>query len=109
MMVELDDVRRTFGPVVAIEALSLRVPAGSVTVLLGPNGAGKTTVVRLVTGALASHGGRLRVLGLDPTGQDGTTVRRWCGVVPARPALYDRLTGYDNLRYGAELFEVPAY
>jgi ABC-2 type transport system ATP-binding protein len=108
MMVELDDVRRTFGPVVAVEALSLRVPAGSVTVLLGPNGAGKTTVVRLVTGALASHGGRVRVLGLDPTGPDGTDVRRRCGVVPARPALYDRLTGYDNLRYGAELFEVPA-
>jgi len=107
-MVELDDVRRTFGPVVAVEALSLRVPAGSVTVLLGPNGAGKTTVVRLVTGALASHGGRVRVLGLDPTGPDGTAVRRRCGVVPARPALYDRLTGYDNLRYGAELFEVPA-
>ena len=107
-MVELEDVRRTFGPVVAVEALSLRVPAGSVTVLLGPNGAGKTTVVRLVTGALASHGGSVRVLGLDPSGRDGSMVRRKCGVVPARPALYDRLTGYDNLRYSAQLFEVPS-
>ena len=106
-MVELEDVRRTFGDVVAIDALTLSVPAGSVTVLLGPNGAGKTTVVRLVTGALASHGGRVRVHGMDPTGRDGTEVRRRCGVVPARPALYDRLSGYDNLRYGAELFEVP--
>ena len=107
-MVELDGVRRTFGAVVAVDALSLRVPPGSVTVLLGPNGAGKTTVVRLLTGALAAHGGHVRVFGLDPSGREGTTVRRRSGVVPARPALYDRLTGYDNLRYGAQLFEVPA-
>jgi len=106
-MVEAAAVRRTFGDVVAVDSLSLTIPAGSVTVLLGPNGAGKTTVVRLVTGALASHGGTIRVFGLDPSGDDGADVRRRCGVVPARPALYDRLSGWDNLRYAAELFEVP--
>jgi ABC-2 type transport system ATP-binding protein len=106
-MVEAVDVRRTFGDVVAVDSLSLTIPAGSVTVLLGPNGAGKTTVVRLVTGALASHGGEIRVFGLDPSSDDGADVRRRCGVVPARPALYDRLDGWDNLRYAAELFEVP--
>jgi ABC-2 type transport system ATP-binding protein len=106
-MVEAVDVRRTFGDVVAVDSLSLTIPAGSVTVLLGPNGAGKTTVVRLVTGALASHGGEIRVFGLDPSGDDGADVRRRCGVVPARPALYDRLNGWDNLLYAAELFDVP--
>jgi ABC-2 type transport system ATP-binding protein len=104
--VELVGVRRCFGSVVAVDELSLLIPAGSVTVLLGPNGAGKTTAVRLVTGALRADQGTVRVFGLDPSGADGTSVRRRCGVVPARPALYDRLSGYDNLRYGAELFEV---
>jgi ABC-2 type transport system ATP-binding protein len=105
--VALTGVRRAFGNVVAVDDLTLEVPRGTVTVLLGPNGAGKTTVVRLVTGALHPHGGAVRTLGLDPeVAAEGTEVRRRCGVVPARPALYDRLTGTDNLRYAAELFQV---
>jgi ABC-2 type transport system ATP-binding protein len=105
--VALAGVRRAFGKVVAVDDLTLEVPRGSVTVLLGPNGAGKTTVVRLVTGALHPHAGEVRTLGLDPEiAVEGTEVRRRCGVVPARPALYDRLTGTDNLRYAAELFRV---
>jgi ABC-2 type transport system ATP-binding protein len=104
-VVDLRGVRRTFGAVVAVSDLTLQVPAGTVTVLLGPNGAGKTTVVRLITGALPPDSGTIRVLGLDPDA-DGTEVRGRCGVVPARPALYDRLSGSDNLRYAAELFDV---
>jgi ABC-2 type transport system ATP-binding protein len=105
--VALAGVRRSFGDVVAVDDLTLEVPRGTVTVLLGPNGAGKTTVVRLVTGALHGHAGAVRTLGLDPADDDeGTEVRRRCGVVPARPALYDRLSGTDNLAYAAALFQV---
>jgi ABC-type multidrug transport system ATPase subunit len=48
----------------------------------------------------------VRVFGLDPTGADGEEVRRRCGVVAAKPALYDRLSGRDNLRYAAALYGV---
>ena len=99
-------VVRTFGETRAVDGLDLEIPPGSVTVLLGPNGAGKTTVVRLLTGALAADSGDLTVFDLSPSGPGGAEVRRRCGVVPARPALYDRLSGYDNLRYAGELFEV---
>ncbi len=104
-MVELGGVRRSFGAVTALADFSLSVAPGSVAVLLGPNGAGKTTAVRVVTGALAPDSGTVRVFGLDPA-VDGTAVRLRCGVVPARPALYDRLSGYDNLRYAAALFDI---
>ncbi|MCZ7525458.1 MAG: ABC transporter ATP-binding protein [Acidimicrobiia bacterium] len=105
-VVRLDGVRRTFGSVVALDDLTFCAPAGSVSVLLGPNGAGKTTAVRVVTGALEPDAGTVSVFGLDPVAA-GAEVRRRCGVVPARPALYDRLDGRDNLRYAAALFDVP--
>jgi ABC-2 type transport system ATP-binding protein len=101
-VVVLEHVRRHFGASVGLDDLSLHVPAGSVTVLLGPNGAGKTTAVRTITGALDCDGGRVSVFGHDPA-VSGEAVRRRCGVVSAKPALYDRLSGRDNLRYAAEL------
>ncbi len=102
-------MRRSVGDVVAVDRLTVEVPRGTVTELLGPTGAGKTTVVRLVTGALHADAGAVRTLGLDPDVDDeGTEIRRRCGVVPARPALYDRLSGTDNLRYAADLFDVDA-
>jgi ABC-2 type transport system ATP-binding protein len=107
-VVSARSVVRSFGETRAVDGLDCDIPAGSVTVLLGPNGAGKTTVVRLLTGALAPDAGDVSVFGITPSGPDGTEVRRRCGVVPARPALYDRLSGYDNLRYAGELFEVDS-
>jgi ABC-2 type transport system ATP-binding protein len=99
-------VARRFGRVPALTDLSLTVAASAVTVLLGPNGAGKTTAIRVITGALAPDRGAVRVFGLDPA-VDGEQVRRRCGVVSAKPALYDRLTGRDNLRYSAALYGLP--
>jgi len=104
-VVRLEHVRRTFGAVVGLDDLSLAAPKGSVTVLLGPNGSGKTTAVRTITGALRPDAGRVEVFGVDPN-VDGEAVRRGCGVVSAKPALYDRLSGRDNLRYAAELWRM---
>jgi ABC-2 type transport system ATP-binding protein len=105
-LVELKSVRRTFKGVVALADLSLRVDAGTITVLLGPNGAGKTTAARVITGALTAEQGTVTTFGLDPAGPHGNAVRRRCGVVAAKPALYDRLTGRDNLAYAAELYRL---
>jgi ABC-2 type transport system ATP-binding protein len=103
--VRLEHVRRSFRGTLALDDLSLEVASSQVTVLLGPNGAGKTTALRILTGALDVEAGTVRVLGLDPM-IDGDEVRRRTGVVSAKPALYDRLTGWDNLRYAAELWDL---
>jgi ABC-2 type transport system ATP-binding protein len=59
----------------------------------------------MITGALDPDAGAVRVFGLDPS-VDGEQVRTRCGVVSAKPALYDRLSGHDNLLYSAQLYEV---
>ncbi|MEA2002218.1 MAG: ABC transporter ATP-binding protein [Actinomycetota bacterium] len=101
--IELTHVTRRFGDTTAVDDLSLEIPEGSITVLLGPNGAGKTTTVRLVTGALTTDEGQIKVLGLDPR-VDGDEVRARSAVVPPKPALYDRLSGWDNLTFTADIF-----
>lgn len=109
--IRFGSVSKTFGSVRAVESLTFHAPAGAVTVLLGPNGAGKTTTVRLTTGALVADRGEIEVLGLHPK-VNGDEIRRRVGVVPPKPAFYDQLTGWDNLRFAARIFgsnEIDAY
>ncbi len=105
LAVEMQGVGHRFGDNEALRGLHLRAPFGSITVVLGPNGAGKTTAIRMMTGALVPDEGLVRTLGLEPR-IEGHLVRPRCGVVSAKPALYDRLSGRDNLRYAAELHDV---
>lgn len=102
-VVRLESVGHRFGDHPALSDLSFDVPRGRITVLLGPNGAGKTTAFRAITGALVPTEGVVRTFGLDPDAE-GHLVRPRCGVVSAKPALYDRLSGTDNLLYSAELY-----
>lgn len=102
-VLRLDGVTRRFGDVVALDDLTLHVPAGQVVGLLGHNGAGKTTTVRLLAGLLAPDAGVVRVDTLDPV-VDGAAVRQRLGVLPARPIVDDRLTGAQNLSFAAAVF-----
>jgi ABC-2 type transport system ATP-binding protein len=105
-VIEARGLTRRFGDVTAVEALDLRVERGEVVGLLGHNGAGKTTAVRLLNGVLAPSAGCARVLGLDPM-RDGVALRRRSGVSTETPAVDERLTGRQGLRFFAEVFDVP--
>ena len=70
--VEVDRLTVRFGPVVAVEDVSLHAPRpGEITALLGPNGAGKTTTVETLEGYRRPDAGAVRVLGLDPIADHG--------------------------------------
>lgn len=104
-VVEMYGVTHNFGRTRALDDLYLRVPSAAITVLLGPNGAGKTTTIRAMTGAIRPAEGLVTTFGTDPASEDNR-VRSLCGVVSAKPALYDRLSGYDNLRFAAQLYGI---
>lgn len=100
--IQTDDLTRGFPSGLAVDGLSLEVPAGEVLALLGHNGAGKTTTVRLLNGILRPERGGSRVLGLDPVA-DGDAVRSRTGVLTETAGLDDRLTSVENLEITARI------
>lgn len=85
-----------------IRQVDLTVAQGEVFGFLGPNGAGKTTLIRTLLGFLKPQAGSARVLGLDSVAQS-RAVRRRIGYLPSDPALYEFLTGRDNLEFALRL------
>jgi ABC-2 type transport system ATP-binding protein len=89
-------LRKTYGPIVAVEDVSFEVAPGEIFGLLGPNGAGKTTTVECIQGLRHPDGGDVRVLGLDPRTQAGE-MRRHIGSQLQQSALPDRLRVWEAL------------
>jgi ABC-2 type transport system ATP-binding protein len=104
--IRADHLTCDFGPVRALDALSLEVPTGIVFGFLGPNGAGKTTAIRAFLGLIDPSGGRAEVLGLD-TRRDATTIRTRCGALLEHPGLYERLTATANLDFYGRAWHLP--
>jgi len=99
--------RRRSKEVEAVRAVSFTIEQGELFGLLGPNGAGKTTTIKMLITLLIPTAGSARVLGLDVV-KDAREVRKRIGYVfGGERGVYERLSGYDNLRYFAELYGVP--
>jgi ABC-2 type transport system ATP-binding protein len=103
LAIETQGLTRLFEGKPAVEDLALAVPAGAFYGFLGPNGAGKSTTIRMLTGLLAPTSGTARVLGHDMRA-DGVEVKRRVGVVPDGLALFERLSGAEQLRIHGQLY-----
>jgi ABC-2 type transport system ATP-binding protein len=102
--VELEDVSRWYGNVVAVNGITTSLGPG-VTGLLGPNGAGKSTLLHMIAGLLRPSDGRVAVGG-RPTYGDPEVFRR-VGLVPEREAVFGFLSGREFVRLNADLQGVP--
>ena len=104
--IEVANVVKRFGDVVAVDGVSLSVPPASVLGLLGPNGAGKTTIVRMLTTILKPDGGTATVLGID-VAKDPNAVREVIGLAGQYAAVDENLTGRENLEMVGRLTHLP--
>ena len=98
---------RDFGPVRAVEDLTIDVSAGTIYGFLGPNGAGKTTTIRLLLGLLEPSAGEAWVLGNDVR-VGSQAIREQAGVLLESDGLYTRLTALQNLDYFGRIARLPA-
>jgi ABC-2 type transport system ATP-binding protein len=105
--IETDQLTRAFGPLVAVEGLTLEIPAGSVFGFLGPNGAGKTTTVRMLAALIAPTSGTATVAG-HKLGVENQAIRRSVGILTETPGLYDRMSAFENLVYFGQLYDLEA-
>ena len=103
---DLRGLRKTFGDVVAVDGLDLRVSPGICLGLLGPNGAGKSTTMRMLTGQAIPDAGSIRVLGHEVP-RESKQARARMGVVPQRENLDEELTCRQNVTVWATLLRVP--
>ena len=101
-MIELRQLRKVFGSVVAVDDVSLQARDGLITGLLGPNGAGKTTALRIVSTLLRPDRGAALVDDIDVS-QRPNAARARLGILPDARGLYPRLTARENIRYYGQL------
>ena len=102
-MIELKNLTKRFGDVIAVNRLNLSISKGEIFGFIGPNGAGKTTTLRMMGGVLAPTEGYVIIDGINME-EEPEKVKRRIGFIPDRPFLYEKLTGMEFLRFTADLY-----
>jgi ABC-2 type transport system ATP-binding protein len=106
-MIELDQLVKKFGDLLAVNDVSLKIARGEFFALLGPNAAGKTTTIKLLTGLIKPTSGHARICGFDVQAQP-IEARQRLAYVPDFPFLYDKLTAWEFFRFIGQMFRLDA-
>ena len=104
--IDVRNISKSFGKVVALDGVDLQVERGSVMGLLGPNGAGKTTLVRILTTLLRPSSGTASVFGFDVV-RHARHLRAYVGLAGQSAAVDDLLTGRENIQMAGRLYHLP--
>ncbi len=102
--IQLFDVSKHFGPLVALDGISLTIGPGEFVLVAGPNGAGKSTFVRLLSGLSQPTRGRVLISGSEP---HKASARHAVGLLSHQPMLYGDLSARENLEFFARMYGVP--
>jgi ABC-2 type transport system ATP-binding protein len=102
----LDNVVKTYGPIRAVDGVTLKVCAGEFIALLGPNGAGKSTLFQLLSGLFVPDSGHIEIMGHNML-RDPVPALAKLGIVFQQPTLDLELTVTDNLLFHAGLHGIP--
>jgi ABC-2 type transport system ATP-binding protein len=105
--VEVDNLVKRFGDFTAVDRISFQTRTGEVFGFLGPNGSGKSTTIRILCGLLRPTSGRALVAGYDVV-ESPELIRRNIGYMSQKFSLYADLTVFENLRFYAGMYGVPA-
>jgi ABC-2 type transport system ATP-binding protein len=102
-MIQVQNLVKRYGKFLAVDDVSLDVPAGAIHGFLGPNGAGKTTSIRVIAGLLKPTSGRVVIAGHE-LAREPEAAKQALGFIPDRPFLYEKLTASEFLRFHGGLY-----
>jgi len=105
-MIEVENLRKEYDGLIALDDISFKVEEGEIFAFLGPNGAGKTTTINIMMGFIYPTSGRVRIFNQDIT-KNGKKIKKRIGFLPEELGFYGTLTAYEHMDFYGRLFGMP--
>lgn len=105
--VEVESLTRSFGHVMALDGVDLKVNRGEFMTVFGPNGAGKTTLIRILSAVLRPTSGTVKITGRELQ-KEGEEIRKKIGLLSHNSFLYPNLTAQENLKFYGRIYNLAA-